>query len=169
MTQPLTVKQLGTRTSMTVNTCSYILWELTTYGLVGCLNQDARRSRVYWLTELGKKCQEQLCHEQRLPQVTYNFPDVDWHLYGWVCFSHRSAVIKTLWQSLRPVSIKRLARSQNPHLRMSANNVRDIIRWCLAKGIVTKIYVKGMFHPCYELTSLGKDLQWLLLQAKVRA
>ena len=117
------------------------------------------------MTELGKVCQEKLYERRGLPTIVHCFPDLDWNLYGWVCYSHRAAVIKTLNGGMQPAAIKRKARFQNPSLRMSANNVRDIIRLFLMKGIVNQVMLKGKTHPRYELTEAGKHLQSLLLRA----
>ena len=52
-----------------------------------------------------------------------------------VCFSHRAAVIQALDRAMQPAAIKRKAKSQNPDLKMSANNVRDVIKLFLQRGI----------------------------------
>ena len=161
--QPVTIKQLSKLTSFREDACSYIIWELRIYELVYCLNDQARRSRLYWLTDLGKTCQRKLLAENDLPFLDHNFPNVDWNLYGWVCYSHRSTIIKVLTKPLQPSEIKRKAKFLYPSITMSANNVRDVIKLFLEKGIVTRIYFPGKAHPRYELTHLGKDLQRLLL------
>ena len=173
--QPMTVKQLHHNTVMSLDSGSYILYELEVYGLVKCLNSCARRSRVYWLTERGKSCQKIIRLQLRLPQLKYDFPSVDWKLYGWVCFSHRNAVLKTLVEPMQPSEIvepmqpseiKRKAHFHNPNLRMSANNVRDVIRLFLEKGVVESIETKAKAHPRYQLTEIGKKLQLLLFRAE---
>lgn len=163
LTQPMTGNQLASLTSMPLDACSYILYELEVYGLVKCLNSIARRSRVYWLTKGGKSCQKVLRLQLGLPQLKHDFPVVDWNLYGWVCFSHRNAVLETLVKPMQPSEIKRKALFQNPTLRMSANNVRDVIRLFKEKGLVETVRIKGKAHPRYQLTNLGKKLQLLLL------
>lgn len=161
----MTARQLAHKLGMSLDSCSYVLWELRIYGLVCCLNPGARRSRLYWITKLGKVCQKELCKSRNLPSVVHYLPELDWNLYGWVCYSHRAAVIKTLDAPMQPAAMKRKARFQDRSLRMSANNVRDIIRLFLMKGIVNQVMLKGKTHPRYELTEAGKDLQSLLLRA----
>ena len=164
--QPVTIKQLSKLTNFRQDACSYIIWELRIYELVYCLNDQARRSRLYWLTDLGKTCQRKLLEENDLPFLDHNFPDIDWDLYGWVCYSHRSVIIKVLKRPLQPSEIKRTARFLYPSIRMSANNVRDVMRLFIQRDIVRKIHIKGRVHPRYELTELGKKIQLLLLQAE---
>ena len=166
--QPMTAKQLANQTGIDLDSCSYVLWELGIYGLVACRSQKARRSRVYWLTELGAACQRKLRAAQGLPSLEHEFPKVDWNLYSWVCYSHRAAVIKALVGPLQPATIKRRAKAQDPTLRMSANNVRDVIRLFLAKEIVRAVKVTGRFHLHYELTRTGQRLRTLLLNADSR-
>lgn len=117
------------------------------------------------MTDTGQKCQRRLLKENGQHSLVYDFPNVDWQLYGWVCYSHRAAIIKALVEPMQPATIKRKAKSQDPGLRMSANNVRDVIRLFLSRGIVQAIRFRKKVHPCYELTELGKKLQNLLLEA----
>ncbi len=168
-TQPLTAKQLSQRTELSRDASSHLLWELAIYDLLRCLNEHARRSRVYWLTYLGLGCQHKLYKLLNTPTPRHHVPKVDWHLYGWVCFSHRQAIIKALLSPMQPSAIKRRARLQNLKLRMSANNVRDVIRLFLAKNIVRPVHRRRHAHPLYELTDVGVDVQRLLHRAHRRA
>jgi len=168
LNQPMTARQLSSRTGMGLDSCSRAIWELRAYSLVQCLNRPARRSRLYWLTPRGKACQRKLFQARSLRCPDHEFPRVDWDLYGWVCYTHRSAVIKVLTAPLQPAEIKRRARSQNSELKMSANNVRDIIRVFLEKGIVRPVKTKSEIHNRYELTEIGKELRVLLLAAETR-
>ncbi len=166
MKQPMTAKQLSLQTGLQLNSCSYVLWELSIYELVYCLNNHARKSRLYWLTQLGKACERKLCEQQGLSTQRHDCPDTDWTLYGWVCFSPRAAIIKTLTGSMQPSHIKKAACFQNRDLRMSANNVRDVTRLFLRKGIVRRVAIRGKAHPRYELTEVGRQFQLLLLRAE---
>ena len=168
-TQPLTAKQLSRRTDMSRDACSHLLWELLVYDLVRCLNEHARRSRVYWLTYLGLGCQLKLYELLHTRPPSHHLPKVDWYLYGWVCFSHREAIIKALLYPMQPSAVKRRARLQNFKLRMSANNVRDVIRLFLAKDIVKPVHRRRSAHPAYELTDVGIEVQRLLYRADRRA
>ncbi len=126
-----------------------------------CLNPQARRSRLYWVTAGGAAHSKRFCAARCDHQ-----PSIDWDLYGWVCYSHRAAILKALVRPLQPCEIKRKARSDNPSLRMSANNVRDVIRLFVGKGIVRCVPGKRRAHPRYELTALGDTLRTLLLRAE---
>ncbi len=166
--QPLTVRQISRRLELPLNTCSVVLRELDRCGLSRCLNGPARQNRIYWLTDSGVSCQRQMCQDQGLPKPHYSLEAVAWQLYGWLCFSHRSAVIKAVDEPLQPAAIKRKARSQNPGLRMSANNVRDVIRLFLKRRIVRRVHVHKHRHPRYELAEGCQDYRRLLLQADWR-
>jgi len=167
-TQPLSAKQLAHRTGMSFDTCRDVVRKLRSVGLICCLNPDARRSRVYWPTELGMACLKVI----GCPQHRFNaseMPQVEWTLFGWVCFSHRAAVLKALTMPLQPAAIKRRARSQIPGLRMSANNVRDVIRLFLERGIVRPVQIRRRAFPAYEPTATGQALRELLFRAEVPA
>jgi predicted DNA-binding transcriptional regulator len=69
-------------------------------------------------------------------------------------------------EPLQPAAIKRRARRHDPEIRMSANNVRDVIQVFLRRGIVTSVLERGKTHPRYELTETGRQLQQLLLRAE---
>jgi transcription initiation factor IIE alpha subunit len=167
MHQPITAKQLAQRTGIPVDTCSYIIAKSTVQDLLICLNPKARSSRLYGLTELGIRCQAQLREDLKLPQKEYNYSDIDWNLYGWICFSHRAAVIKTLLTPMQPSEIKRTIRKKKAKMKISANNIRDIVKLLLEKRIVHKVFVKKKAHPKYELTDLGIKLRQLLVRANV--
>jgi hypothetical protein len=169
-TQPLTATHLATKLGLSRNTCPHGHWELHVYQLVTCLNPDARMSRVYWLTPLGRECQRRLLarHQQ---QLEHYFPEMDWKLYGWTCYAHRSAVIKALERPLRPRDIKHHALVNDPALRMSASNLRDTTRALRRHGIIDVVYLKGRKytrHHRYRLTSLGRNLRELLIRATSR-
>ncbi len=169
MTQPLTATQLSHRTKLTLRACTHLLSELTTHGVVSCLNPSAVRSRVHWLTKHGKACQQQLRKDHGLAPIAYDFPNVDWRLYGWVCYTHRGAVLKALRRHhpLQPLEIRRRARSQSSHLKINTSNVRDVIQLFLAKDIVRAVRIRGKHHPRYELTGIGERLGSLMLRAEV--
>ena len=129
------------------------------------MNPHASSSRLYALTRAGQLFQATLVGD-RLPPKQYDLPGVDWESYGAVCFSHRSAVIKALTRPMSPAAIKRRALSQNAHLKMSANNVRDVLKVLLHQGVVWQVRVRKKAHPLYELTDKGKRYRDLLLQAE---
>jgi len=163
--QPVTAKQLSQRTGIPVDTSSYLFAKFTIKGLLICLNPGARKSRVYWLTEFGIRCRKQLHQDSNLLYKEYNLPDINWHLYGWVNFNHRSAIIKILTTAMQPAEIKKVLRIRRPNIKISANNVRDIIKLFLARNIVRPVKIRKKAHPRYELTDLGTKLRQLLLRA----
>ena len=167
LTQPMTANQLARRTNLSRAVCSQVQVELVIHDLVTCLNPLARRSRLYWLTDLGKQVQSRNCSD-RIPSSTQQFvSSVDWALYGQMCFTHRAAVVRALNEPLQPAAIKRRARARQPQLRISANNVRDIIRLLAAWGVVHPVHVRRKAHPRYELTDTGKAIKQLLDRAEV--
>lgn len=163
--QPLISRQISKRTGIPANTCSYVIATFVDKGLLVCLNSFARNSRLYWLTDNGLQCRKKLYLTKDLSYNERELPEIDWELYGWVNFSHRLAIIKALTHPMQPSEIKRLFRLQGTHIRISANNIRDIVRLFLAKGIVRPVKVKKRAHLLYELTDLGIKFRNLLIQA----
>ena len=166
MKLPLTTKQISTKLRIDSPICSRTLNDFTTKGLTECLNPTARNSRLYYLTGLGRQCQRLLRKELNLPEENIQLPDADWDLYGWMCFSHRSAIVQSITEPMQPSNMKRQIRRRSPDAKISANNIRDIVRLFEKKGVVKKIYVKKKAHPRYELTNTGKQLQELLIKEK---
>ena len=163
LTQPMTATQLSRRTGLSNDMCRRILGKLAQHMILSCLNSSARRSRAYWFTDLGVSS---LNREPEFKErFLVDYSAIDWDLFGWLCFRHRAAVIKTLVEPMQPATIKRKARSRDPTLRMSANNVRDIIRLFEKRGIVRRVYVRKRAHACYDLTEPAKAHQRLLIQA----
>lgn len=165
--QPLTATHISRRTNIPLDACLHLLWGLNIYNILYCLNKNTRHNRLYWLTELGKVCQRRLREKLGLKPLTHNFPNVPWELFSSVCFSHRSVVIKAIHEPMQAAGIKRKALSQNCRLRMSANNVRDVIQYLLKKNLVRKVKFKRKSHPRYELTDLGKMFKELLVGVSV--
>ncbi len=165
---PLTAAQLAQREGINLDHAGYLFWELGTRHLVECLNHSARKSRLYWLTTLGQRCRDRLRCQLRLPPLEGDIPKLDWDLYGWLCFRHRSAIMRALTQPLQPAAIKRQARRQDESLRMSANNVRDIIKLFLKRGIVHAVPVPREHHPRYALTTTGEAMRRMLIAAGAR-
>lgn len=166
MKLPLTAKQISSKLRIELDICSRALKEFAGRGLIECLNPSARNSRLYYLNDFGKQCQKMLRKDLNLSEESNLLPDIDWDLYGWMCFSHRSEVIKSMTEPLQPSNMKRKIRRKNPEVRISANNVRDIIRLFEKRGVVKRVYSKKKAHPQYKLTSTGKQLQELLIKQK---
>lgn len=165
--QPLTGKQIGRRTGIPIDTCSYVVAKLVTRGLLTCLNPEARNSRLYWLTDLGIQCRKRLHRDLALAYEEYDLPCIDWALYGWICYSHRSIVMKTLTAPMQPSEIKRTIRKRKAGMKISANNIRDVVKLLLKKGIVQKVCVRKKAHPRYELTDSGNQFRELLIQSEM--
>ena len=165
--QPLTAKQISKKSGIPMDTCSYIVAKYVQQRILACLNPKARNSRVYWLTDTGILHKKELCRKLNVTYIEPNLPDIDWQLYGWVCFSHRTMVIKVLTMAMQPSEVKRVLRLQKENTRISANNIRDVIRLLLSKGIVRPVKVKKRAHLRYELTELGTKLRQLLIRADV--
>ena len=164
--QPLTARQIAWATGIPMDTCSQLIKQFSHRGILACLNSKQRNSRLYWLTTRGRSLRMKLYQRNNLPYKEYDLPKIDWSLYGWVCFNHRSAVIKALSGSMQPSEIKRYIRIHHPRIRISANNIRDIIKLLVARNVVQAIQLKGKSHPRYQLTELGLQLQRLLRQAQ---
>jgi len=165
ITQPLTAKQISKRTKVREKYVCRALHELRVYELVQCLNPIAHKSRVYWLTSTGLQMRGELGYKPTQEEIQ-QLPEVDWSLYGTVCFTHRSAVLKAMDGMMQPSQIKRRARFQNPELKMSANNARDIVMEFEKAGIVNRVHVRGAAHARFELTRIGKMMQELLFKAE---
>jgi predicted transcriptional regulator len=167
LNQPLITRQISKKTGIPTYTCSYIIATFVDSGVLVCLNPHARNNRLYWFTKAGLQYLQQLYSTQNLTYSNPLLPDIDWNLYGWACFSHRSAIIKALTHPMQPSEIKRLFRFQKTQIRISANNIRDIIHLFLTKGIVRPVNNRGKSRPRYELTETGIKLRHLLIQAGV--
>ncbi len=161
--QPLTAKQLAFKTGIPVNTCGYLLLKLAKNNLVTCLNPSAGSSRLYWLTNSGKRHQKYICKKMSLPYKECSLPCIDWALYGRICFNQRCAVIKTLTEPMQPARIKQVLRLQRPNIKISANNIRDVIRFLSSEKIVRPVKVRKKAHPRYELTESGLIFRRLLI------
>jgi DNA-binding PadR family transcriptional regulator len=166
--QPATATQLSWQLGVPASQCSHALEKLSKYGLLRCMNPSARRSRLYWLTRLGKAWQRRLRQLDKLSPAVHDCPDLDWPLFGDVCFSHRAAVIRALTEPMQPAHIKRRLILKDQQIKISANNIRDVIRFLHARGVVEPVVVRKRAHPLYRLTETGKQMQRLLLQAEVK-
>jgi hypothetical protein len=136
-------------------------------GLVYCINPSTRHNRLYRLTKVGEEYQAKLRGPGSLAPAERRLPRIPWELYSSVCYRHRSAVVSAIQGQMQAVEVKRRARLRDADLRMSANNVRDVMRYLEKNGIVDKLEPGRRGHPKYELTRLGKALQDLLIGAKV--
>ena len=165
----MTAKQLSRRTSLSFDVCRDVVRELTVYGLIRCLNPNARRSRLYWLTEMGAECQKRSCESDGKTVPDHFLPPIDWEMYGRVCYSHRAAIVRTLTEPMQPAAVKRRARQRICTLHMSANNARDVFRLFRSWGIVEPVQIRKKAHLRYRLSDDGLIFQQLLQRAEAMA
>ncbi|HBG28974.1 MAG: hypothetical protein A2Y10_14870 [Planctomycetes bacterium GWF2_41_51] len=111
LNQPLTAKQIAAKTGIPKDTCSHLMPKFIRNHLAICLNPIAGNTRVYWLTEHGKKCREELCIESNLRYTEFTLPNLNWELYGWICFNQRSVVLRALTEPMQPSQIRRRKNS----------------------------------------------------------
>jgi hypothetical protein len=167
--QPMTSSQLARRVGLELDACRKVIRDFAVYRLIRCLNPAARSSRVYYLTRMGGACQKRIFREagRRRPQPFV--PELDWSLYGCLCYRHRRAILKALVRPMSPAKIKRCAQGRDTKLRMSANNARDVIHVFRRRGIVRPVFVGREARPRYELTEIGQVLRELVCRAEGRA
>ena len=134
-------------------------------GLLVCLNLTAQNSRLYWLTDEGHQILKKLSHSQKQSYQKPVLANIDWPLYGQICYRHRSAVMKALTGPMQPSEVKRVLRIQRSDIRISSGNIRDIILFFLSKGIVGPVKIRKKAFLRYELTDLGIKFRRLLIQA----
>ena len=159
--QPMTPVQLHRRVALSRSYCSELILELSTRGLVACLNPKATCGRVYGLTILGRQWRQKLW-----PHLAeYVQPEgVDWQIYGKMCFNHRDAIIKVLYEPMNPAAMKRQALRQFPDICMSANNVRDMVPKLVKLGVLEAVS-PSQGYTRYTLTPQGMIIRQLLLKA----
>ena len=165
--QPLTATHVARRTGISRDSCLHHIWSLKLRRILRCLNPNTRFSRLYWLTKLGNACQRRHRAIRGLDPPSYRLPDVPWDVYSSVCYRHRAAVIEAIRGQVQAAAVKRRAVARDPLLRMSANNVRDVMKHLLAAELVLKVQMKRKRHPRYELTELGRAFRELLIGVRV--
>lgn len=161
--QPLTTRQLSCKAGLPPSQCSNQIRSLADLGVLVCLNPTAQNSRVYGLSEAGRSVRQRY---GRGIVPDYYQPEVDWHLYGWLCYRHRAAVLKALILPMQPSRIKRALRIARPSLRISANNIRDIIKQFQAKGLAEPVRLQNKAYLRYQLTDPGTKLRQVLSYAE---
>jgi hypothetical protein len=157
LSQPLTAHQLALRLEKSRNAISECLRQLRIFRLAVCLNPSAHQSRVYTLTDEGRAHLALFAQEAGLSVPA--IPELAWDLYGDLCFRHRRAVLVTLRGRVRPPQVKRYALGNDPMLRMSVDNCREVLYWMVANGVVRAVRPRGSAFPSYELTEVGRRFQ----------
>lgn len=163
--QPLTAVQLAGRLGCEPGPASYCFWELSTRGVTRCLNPAATNNRLHWLTGIGRACRDRLIRAEGLPPTALTLPELDWPLYGELLFRHRAAVLRAMNGPRQPSEIRRLAVDRQSGLRMSANNVRDVVRFLVEKKVAAPVDRSRAGHKRYALTETGLAFKQLLLNA----
>lgn len=163
ITQPMTATQLSERLGKSLAKCGKALLGLKSHKIMKCLNPAAHRNRMFWLTTMGKKLRR---HLGAKVSCRCDYPHIEWKSYATVCFSQRSQVIQTLAFPMQPAEIKRKAARRFSGCRMSANNVRDVIRYLKKKRIVRPVMLRKKAHPRYALTKIGLQMRRLLLRVR---
>ncbi len=165
--QPFTAKQLARKHLVTPTRSSALLERMNAMGLVRCLNSYSRSSRLYFPTLIGDSVQRDLSQDVRFMKA--ELPKLDWYLYGSLCFNHRSAVFRrlSLDRPMQSSEIKRRLRIEQPEIRISANNIRDVIRTLKEHGLVEEIYIRKKAHPRFVLSTKAVPYQKLLKRAEV--
>ncbi len=166
--QPFTVCQLARDLQKSWPAARFLLRELELKRLVKCLNRDSGRRKVYWLTWKGIVCHRRLRKHCGMSALDYRLPDLDWALYGGLCYTHRAAVVKVLEEPLQAVEIRRRACARDPRLRLSANNVRDVLKALKSEGVVAPVQIKKKAHTRFQLTESGAICRRFLLQARIK-
>ena len=166
--QPLTAAQVGRRIGLEVKPANDLVRKLVRLHLLYCLNPRSRRSRLFWLTSTGCNYQNKLRKTLGLSLYDPSIPNIDWELYGKICFNHRTAILNVLTEPLQPAKIKRKLRRELPHIHINADNVREIIRFFKEQEIVRPVRVRKWVYPRYELTEQGKCFRELLIRAEVK-
>ncbi|MEN6384055.1 MAG: hypothetical protein ABFD79_02545 [Phycisphaerales bacterium] len=162
LNQPLTAKQIAAKTGIPKDTCSHQMAKFVRNHLAICLNPIAGNTRVYWLTENGQKFREELCMESNLRHTDFILPNLNWELYGWICFNQRSVVLRALTEPMQPSQIRRRIKNRFASTKITSNNIRDVIRLLEKQGVVQKVFVGKRIRPKYELTETGLQFQKLL-------
>ena len=157
--QPMTVAQIARRSSITLNWASDCLRKLRDCKLFKCFNPKAKIGRVYWLTRRGRKTQDRICAKDNLRAPERYCPAVDWHLFGRICSSQRSAVVMSMDGGMKVTDIRKKACKENESIKMSSSNCRDVVEF-LAKHYILR---RGHTDPSiFKLTGLGRKFRRLL-------
>lgn len=163
LSQPLTPRQISRKTDLSRDTCSRVLAELKSRGLVDCLNPSAGKSRLYWLTPDGHGVRAAL----DMP-ATPEFPNIDFGLYCQLLHSQRTAVVLAIDRPSRPSEIRRRALLRDSAVTMNTSNVRDILRWLIKQNLARHVPIRKRKHPLSELTDVGKTYRELLVSGETR-
>lgn len=168
--QPLTPAQLARLTGISLDYCSHTLSAMVKLGLVECVNPEAVAARLFWVTREGRAVQAEQRRKLGLRPLAYDFPRVDWKLYAWACHAHRSAVIKAMEPGvpMQPAAIRLRIRRTQSEVRISLNNVLDVVWRLPEKGIADLVALRGKARPAYMLTEEGRKIRELLFRAETR-
>ncbi len=164
--QPATAGQISSALSIRRRQVSDVLRVLTARALMKCVNQTARKNRVYWFTELGTSIQRRLRIQLELPSLRHGFPDVNWDIYGLTINKRYSAVLKAMVRPMHVAAIRRFALGQNPNLRMCRNNIYDAMKVLRKLRLVRLLWIRSKKHPLVELSEEGRRVRTLLSRSR---
>lgn len=157
-TRPLTAKQLAAQAHLEFDTCRHAIRELARLDLIHCLNPEARRHRIYWLTQRAHKFLPELPRDH-----AQSWSLVDWALHGWASNPHPLAVLRALTRPMKPAELKRAGYLRDRSSRMTASHYRDTLRMLVQHGLVQKTYPGKKKHALYGLTETGRRHRSLLV------
>lgn len=160
LSQPMTTGQLAARSGVADRRTSHLIRHMSRHGVVRCLTPSSRGNKVWWLTTAGERIQAACVRQQGTKRRKVQVLQVSWEVYSKVCFRHRMAVMRAVRGRMRVSQIKKQACERDRSLRISDNNVRDVLRVLATMGLVSRTRVKK--KVLFELTAVGKEMQQLL-------
>lgn len=169
LTQPLTATHLARRTRIDRDVCSKVLGLYSEAFIVRVLNPDATRSRLYWLTDFGQECRELLDETRHCRWRRVQLPEIDWLIYGWLHYSHRSAILRALSGAMSPSAVKRQIRRRDENVAISRGNIRVALRDMARAGVVERVFAPRRKFALYRLTPVGIAMQSLMKGAEAFA
>ena len=147
LNQPMTPSQLAMHAGMTTKTACKVVAELREHGLIECLAPGMQRGRPYARTGLGEAVW--LLIKQRPESSASKLPQKDHASYASVCHRHRSVVVRGLGTPRRASQIKQWVRTNLPGVKISANNVRDVLRKLTCLDVAKRVNSEQDHYPVY--------------------
>lgn len=164
--QPLTATQLAKRLNIEKRVVSHHFRILSKYQLLTCLNPESSKGRLYWFSELGTRCHKKVMQSKARSRVSYELPEIDWILYASTCFEHRSPIIKAMEVPVSVSDIRRILVRRYSRIRISVNNIHDILQVFEAKGLVKRVLIRKRKRARYVLTETGEKFRELHVEAE---
>lgn len=165
LSQPMTPAHLAQQAGLTTKAACKVVAELREHGLIECLTPNIQRGRLYARTTLGESVWSLIKKRSASEPPANKLPAEDHLAYASVCYRHRSVVVRGLGMPRQASQIKHWIRSNLPGAKISANNVRDVLRKLIRIGIVYRTNSDHEYYPVYALTKRGQRFRDLLDQA----